>query len=179
MNNNNTTINQMPSTRSGKVNYKVGPEHQGRFAVAHGTFATGPPRKRKVDEPHAGTRLRMTQGEDRQKRGIQMVEPSPPTPTKDQLVQLTRAFRQSKPSCLHYGIDRGTCEILYPDLFFCGNCEAYAEAMIHSSRKSLIKKESARFKCQADHTSYIFPTTKKAKTESIICCSTASRKSKT
>jgi hypothetical protein len=52
--------------------------------------------------------------------------------------------------------------VLFPDHFFCGNCDAYVEAMIHSTKKSLIKKDSLRFICQAGHTNYIVPTTSKA-----------------
>jgi hypothetical protein len=49
--NSNTTmtINQMSSTRSGKTNYKVGPEHDRQYAHAIGTFESGNS-KRKVDE---------------------------------------------------------------------------------------------------------------------------------
>ena len=151
----------MPSTRSGKTKYKVGPEHQGRYAVANGTFASRKNKRKAEDQSRASTDLRTTQVEDRHKT-IRISEPSPPTPTKEELIKLPRATRHSKPCCLHYSIDKGAREILYPDYFFCGNCDAYVEAMIHSSRKALIKKDSANFICQADHTSYIFPTTKKS-----------------
>jgi hypothetical protein len=41
-NNNNITISQMPSTRSGEMNYKVGSEqHHGRYARVRGAFASG------------------------------------------------------------------------------------------------------------------------------------------
>jgi hypothetical protein len=124
-----------------------------------GDFAS---RKRKADdESRASTRLRTTQVEDCQKK-IRMSEPSPPTPTKESLIQLPRATRHTKPCCLHFGIDKGARAILYPDYFFCGNCEAYVEAMLHSSRKALIKKDSLNFICQADHKNFIFPTTKKS-----------------
>jgi hypothetical protein len=33
-------------------------------------------------------------------------DPSPPTPTKEELVRLPWASRHSKPTCLHYGIDK-------------------------------------------------------------------------
>jgi hypothetical protein len=98
------------------------------------------------------------QDEDFQKRI--WTEPSPPTPTKEQLIKLPRARRHSKPCCLHYGIGRGAHEILYHNNFFCGNCDAYVEAMIHSSWKEPIKKDSIVFMCQADHKSHIFPTAK-------------------
>jgi hypothetical protein len=80
------------------------------------------------------------------------LEPLPPTPTKkEQLIKLPRAARHSKPCCLPYGIDRGAHEIIYPDYFFCRNCDAYVEAMLHSSWKALIKKDSANSICQVDH----------------------------
>jgi hypothetical protein len=149
----------MAGTRSGKTNYKVGPEHQGRYAVANGTFASSG-RKRKTDESRA-TRHQTAQDEERQKR-TKIGNPSPPTPTKEELVSLPRPTRHSKPCCLHYGIDRPAREVLFPNHFFCGNCDAYVEAMIHGAKKSLIKKDSLRYICQAGHTNYIFPTTKKA-----------------
>jgi hypothetical protein len=160
-NNNSTTIYQMPSTRSGKTNYKVGPEHHGRYAHANGTFASGNRKRKADDESRASTRLQTAQVEDRQKR-IRVFESSPPTPTKEQLINLPRATRHSQPCCLHYGFDRGAREILYPDYFFCGNCDAYVEAMLHGSYKKLIKKDSANFICQADHSNFIFPSTKKS-----------------
>jgi hypothetical protein len=49
-NNNNITINQMPSTRSGEMNYQVGPEHHGQYAGVSGTFASGNGTKRKMDK---------------------------------------------------------------------------------------------------------------------------------
>jgi hypothetical protein len=154
-------INLMPATRSGETNYRVGPEHQGRYARVSGAFASGNGTKRKTDESRA-TRLQTTQDEERQKR-IKIGDPSPPTPTKEQLIQLPKATRHSRPSCLHYGIDRAAREILYPDHFFCGNCDAYVEAMIHSTtRKSRISKDSRAYICQAGHTNYSFPTTKKS-----------------
>ncbi len=149
----------MAGTRSGKTNYKVGPEHQGRYAVANGTFASSG-RKRKTDESRA-TRHQTAQDEERQKR-TKIGNPSPPTPTKEELVSLPRPTRHSKPCCLHYGIDRPAREVLFPNHFFCGNCDAYVKAMIHGAKKLLIKKDSLRYICQAGHTNYIFPTTKKA-----------------
>jgi hypothetical protein len=150
----------MAGTRSGKTNYKVGPEHQGRYAVANGTFASSERKKRKTDESRA-TRRQTTEDLERQKR-IKVGIPCPPTPTKEQLIHLPRATRHSKPCCLHYGIDRPAREVLYPEHFFCGNCDAYVEAMLLSSQKARIQKDSLRFICQAGHTNYIHPTTKKS-----------------
>ena len=141
MNNNNITISKMPSTRSGNTNYKVRPEHLGRYARVSGAFVSGNGTKRKNDESHA-TKLQATQEENRQKRH-KIGDPSPPTPTKAELIKLPRPTRHSKPCCLHYGIDRPAREVLFPDHFFCGNCDAYVEAMIHSSRKYQIKKDSS------------------------------------
>jgi hypothetical protein len=59
-------------------------------------------------------------------------------------------------------MDRPAREILYPEHFFCGNCDAYVEAMLLSSQKARIQKDSLRFICQAGHTNYIHPTTKKS-----------------
>jgi hypothetical protein len=152
--NNNTTINQMAGTRSGKTNYKVGPEHQGRNARASMS------KKRETIEPRA-TRFQTTEAADRQKR-MRISDPSPPTPTKEQLVNLPRASRHSKPTCLHYGIDKRGRDMLYPDYFFCQHCEDYVQAMLLSSRKSSIKRNSTTFICQGSHTSFIHPTTKKS-----------------
>jgi hypothetical protein len=163
-NNNSTAINQISSTKSGQTNYKVGPEHHGRYAHANGTFASS--KKRKADNKlRASTRLQRMQAKDCQKK-IRMSEPLPPTPTKESLIQLPRATRHTKPCCLHFGIDRGARAILYPDFFFRGNCEAYVEAMLDSSQKTLIKKDSLNFICQADHKNFILLTTKKIRPHS-------------
>jgi hypothetical protein len=135
-----TTINQMPATRSGETNYKVGPEHQGQYARVSGAFASGNHKKGKTVELRA-THLQTAHNEQRQKR-IRLSEPSPPTPTKKQLIKLPRATRHSKPCCLHYRIDRAARKIIFPHHFFCGHCKDYIEAMIHSSRKLLVKKDS-------------------------------------
>jgi hypothetical protein len=49
---NNLTILQMPSTRSGKANYKVGPENHGQYA--NGTFASGTTKHKADNEWQAG-----------------------------------------------------------------------------------------------------------------------------
>jgi hypothetical protein len=147
----------MPRTRSGKRNYKVGPEHLGRYAAANGTFALG--KKRQTIEPR-NTRLQTSEASDRQKR-IRISDPSPPTPTKEQLVQLPRATRFNTPTCLHYGIDKRGRDIMYPHHFFCNHCEDYVEAMVLSSRKSTIKRNSRAYSCQGKHKSFIHPTTRK------------------
>jgi hypothetical protein len=54
------------------------------------------------------------------------------------------------------------CQMKYPDHFFCTHCEDYVEAMILSSRRSTIKRNSDMYFCQGHHTSFIHPTTKKA-----------------
>jgi hypothetical protein len=150
----------MAGTRSGKTNYKVGPEHQGRYAVANGTFSSSGRKKRKTDDLRA-TRRQTTEDVECQKR-IKIGKPSLSTPTKEELVNLPRPTRHSKHCCLHYGIERPACKVLFPDHFFGGNCDAYVEAMIHSTKKSLIEKDLLRFICQAGHTNYIVPTTSKA-----------------
>jgi hypothetical protein len=156
-NNNNSTISNMPRTRSGKTNYKVGHGHHGRYAAANGTFAFG--KKRQTIKPRA-TRLQTSEALDRQKR-IKISDPSPPTPTKEQLVQLPRATRLNTPTCLHYGIGKRGRDILYPHHLFCTHCEDYVEAMILSSRKATIKRNSRAYTCQGKHKSFIHPTTKK------------------
>jgi hypothetical protein len=114
----------MAGTRSGKTNYRVGPEHQGRSA--RGSTS----KKRETIEPRA-TRFQTTEAADRQKR-MRITDPSPPTPTKEELVNLPRASRHSKPTCLHYGIDKRGRDILYPNHFFCQHCEDYVQAMMLS-----------------------------------------------
>jgi hypothetical protein len=110
------TISQMPSTRSGNTNYKVGPEHHGRYARAAGTFLVNK-KKRPTIEPRAARFHTSEQGCDRQKR-IRISNPNPPTPTKEQLIQLPRLTRNSRPTCLHYGIDKRRRELAYPEHFF-------------------------------------------------------------
>jgi hypothetical protein len=92
--NNNTAINQMAGTRSGKTNYKVGPEHQVRNARARMSK-----NKRETIEPRA-TRFQTTEAADHQKR-MRISDPSPPTPMKEELVNLLRASRHSLPPLRH------------------------------------------------------------------------------
>jgi hypothetical protein len=147
----------MPSTRSGRTKYNVGPEHQGRYAVANRTFASN----RRREEP--GQRRRDTRFQTTQRQGkrIKLAEPSPPTPTKEEIIKLERARRGANPTCLHYGVEKDVREYLYPNHFFCGHCDDYVEAMIHSMNKKAIKRDSRAFICQGGHTNFIAPTTLK------------------
>jgi hypothetical protein len=117
-------------------------------------------KKRETIEPRA-TRFQTTEAADRQKR-MRISDPSPPTPTKEDLVSLPRASRHSKPTCLHYGIDKRGRDMLYPAYFFCQHCEDYVQAMMLSSRRSTIQRNSSTFICQGNHMSFIHPTTKKS-----------------
>jgi hypothetical protein len=70
-------------------------------------------KKRKKAERLA-TRLRSCEQEQHQKR-IKVAVPSPPTPTKEQLVNIRRAMRNGKFTCLHFGIDKESHNFLYPE----------------------------------------------------------------
>jgi hypothetical protein len=70
----------MHSTKSEKTNYKVPPEHLGRYAHTNGTFASGNMKgKVYADESQASTLLGTMQVEDCQNR-ILILETFPPTP---------------------------------------------------------------------------------------------------
>jgi hypothetical protein len=149
----------MPSTRSGNTDYKVGPEYQGQYACLSGAFSSAPDKKRKTAE-HPATRLRSCEEEQRQKM-IKVTNPSPPMPTKEQLVNISRAMRNGKPTCLHFGIDKESCYLLYPEHYFCNKCDDYVNSMILSGHKSSMMRYSWTFMCDAGHTSFVFPTMKK------------------
>ncbi len=149
----------MPATRSGKTDYKVDPEHQGRYARVSDAFSAPNNKKRKKAERPA-TRLCSCEQEERQKK-IKIADPSPPTPTKEQLVNIKRAMRNGKFTCLHFGIDKESHDFLYPEHYFCDKCDDYMNSMILGGHKISIKRDSRTFMCDAGHTSFVFPTTNK------------------
>jgi hypothetical protein len=116
-------------------------------------------KKRKVAERPA-TRRSVSEHDERQKR-IKIASPSPPTPTKEQFVNIRRAMRNGNPTCLHFGIDKESRDLLYPEHYFCDRCDDYVNSMILSGRKGAIKRDSRNFMCDAGHTSFIFPTAMK------------------
>jgi hypothetical protein len=144
----------MPATRSGSK-YTVGPQHHGRYAKQNGVFSNN---KREVG-PRRTTRFQTGQ---REVKRIKLANPSPPTPTREDIIGLERATRGGNPTCLHFGLEKEVREFLHPDYFFCGHCDDYVDAMIHSTNKKNIKRTSRQFICQGDHTNFIAPTTLKS-----------------
>jgi hypothetical protein len=143
----------MPSTRS-RTKYDLGPEHHGQYAEANRTFTSNKRRQEVGDR--CATRFQTSQ---RHEKRIKLGVPAPPTPTKEEIIKLERARRGATPTCLHFGVEKEVCEYLYPNHYFCGHCDDYVEAMIHSMNKKAMKRDSRTFICQVGHTNYITPTT--------------------
>jgi hypothetical protein len=139
----------MPNLRSGKK-YKVAPEHHGRYAHQNSVFSL----KKRSDPSGPATRFQTTRNQNKR---LKIADPSPSTPTKEQLVKLDRAKRSAKPTCLHFGYGKKEAEILFPNHFFCSHCECYIEAILAGSKR--VKRDSENFRCEGNHTNWIAPTT--------------------
>jgi hypothetical protein len=87
--------------------------------------------------------------------------PSPPT---------TRILRRKgTPTCSNFGLNRN---LLYPEYFFCHNCVQWDTNSLLGIKKS--KFHPAHLPCTANHTSFVFPSTK---LEKFRCISLQSRSS--
>jgi hypothetical protein len=95
----------------------------------------------------------------RHEKRIKLGKPAFPTPTKEEIIKLERARRGANPACLHFGVEKEVCKYVYPNHFFCGHCNDYIDAMIHSMNKKAIKSDSRSFICQRGHTKFIMPAT--------------------
>jgi len=65
----------------------------------------------------------------------------------------------SSPSCIIFGQIR---EFLYPDYFFCSPCKLYENEVSAAGNKPIrVQRNSRRFRCQAKHKEFSFPTHRK------------------
>jgi hypothetical protein len=39
-------------------------------------------------------------------------------------------MRNGKPTCLHFGLDKDSRDLLYPEYYFCDKCNDYMNSMI-------------------------------------------------
>jgi hypothetical protein len=148
-------ITHIPATRSG-TKYAVGPEHYGQYARQNGVFIGCNNKRRQHFDERRVTRFKTTRTQEKR---IKLGYPSPPTPTKDEIIKLDRVRRGANPTCLHLRVKKEVRDFLYPNLFFCAHCDDYVEAMIHSMNKKAIKRDSRAFRFQGGHTNFITPTT--------------------
>ena len=111
----------------------------------------------------AKTRSKRRQEQDHAERRTRIklkVHTPPVTPLKEELLKLERATRGSNPTCLHFGIDTDARRARYPDYFFCSNCDRWAIDYIISENRNRMSRNSQAYRCKAQHTSFITPTTK-------------------
>jgi hypothetical protein len=148
-NNRICTITTM-KTRRGS-NYTVKPEHLGRLAREYSTLpgqtTYNTQKKRKTNTRSANKLV-----EERATR-ISAATPLPDSPTTVE----KRRSRHDEVYCTDFGDDRRQ---LYPGYFFCSPCDMWEVDCVHTTNRSLIRRDSQRYACQGHHSSYIFPTTK-------------------
>lgn len=104
--------------------------------------------------------------EDRRQQVRSKIPEAPPTPDKATLLLQQergggRATRGAKPTCIHFGLYEERC-YRFPDHLFCEQCKRWEEEFLISDQKGRIKRSSLKYTCQADHTSWIHPTTLKS-----------------
>jgi hypothetical protein len=78
----------------------------------------------------------------------------------EKLLKLEWATRGTNPTCLHFRIDASTRRARYPNFFFCGNCDKWANDHIICENRKKMSRNRKAYKCKAQHTSFIFATTK-------------------
>ena len=76
----------------------------------------------------------------------------PQSPPRALIRSLCRTLK--KPTCSLFGPHR---EMLYSDYFFCANCKSYDD-YASSGYARRIGRDSARFRCTANHADFFFPT---------------------
>ena len=132
-------------TRSRKA-YTPTPESYGRYGRAASS------KKRKsTDSLKVETRASKKESSDMD----QLRQPTPPsTPEQDTPRANTRS---QHPSCSNFGPYRHQ---IYPGYFFCEECKWWDDIQA-SGGNNRAKRDSAKFRCTAGHTSFVFPNVKK------------------
>jgi hypothetical protein len=131
-------------TRSGKQ-IVHDPRHYGRYAAENATLP--------------GQKKYKTESRSTEKRNAPATSPSWKIPEIKSLPanrtsMITRAGMASL-TCSHFGLSRRE---KYPGYRFCSNCDMWDASISCSLVASRIKRTSARFKCQSNHSSFVFPT---------------------
>ena len=137
--------------RGGKAKEEVTSSHQGRAGRAlHTTNPTGPRYRRSERDKKNVVEAGLKDTPEAQEKARQIRTTLPVPNLNDRLT------RSSVIRCTHYGPNR---RLMFPRHFFCSKCD-YWEANWHQMR-STAQSESARNRCQANHTDPTFPTTMK------------------
>lgn len=137
--------------RSGKA-YVVSDQHQGRNDKKRGVFEGT---KQRNSQRRRSKRMKPASIDHNSDDKPAYSDTEPP-------VQVKRSIRKQPITCLTFGKLR---KHQFPYHFFCANCDAWeagggADGFAVHCRKSA-KQSSRTFKCEANHTSAIYPTTKR------------------
>jgi hypothetical protein len=84
------------------------------------------------------------------------------TSLKEELLKLERATMGRDLGCLHFGIDTNARQVLpHPNYLFCSNSDKWVDDCVNfcENRKKMSRNSEA-YKCKAQQTSFISPTTK-------------------
>ena len=150
------------NTAEGKELYKPSAKHYGQYGNVNSTL----PGQKKYKKQKNITNEINTRAQAKKKNNDpnknNMLKKPPPLPKSPQQVQKKMTTRNdaTNVTCLSFGKLR---KMAYPAYYFCSHCDLW-ESYVECGSSSRIKRTSNKFRCEAKHTSPLFPTKLKKNT---------------